>query len=157
MIEFTHLVVFRVDAQRYAVALNAVERIVRAVEVTHLPNGPAILLGIIDVEGRIFPVLNLRKRLGLPEREITPADQFLIARTTARTVVIVVDETLEVIERMPIGVVGSAQIVPGLKQIEGVIQLEDGLALIHDLEKFLSLEEGHALDLAMNQDTTHGK
>jgi len=149
------LVVFRVDAQRYALSLAVVERIVRAVELTALPSAPAIVLGAINVEGRVLPVLNLRRRFGLPEREIDVSDQFLIAQTTQRTVVLVVDETQKVIEYPNDEFIRPEQIVPGLGQIQGVVKLPDGLVLIHDLELFLSLEEVHALDAAMGQEVTH--
>jgi purine-binding chemotaxis protein CheW len=148
----TQLVVFRLDAQRYALPLSAVERIVPAVEVTPLPKAPAIVLGVIDVEGRVLPVLNIRRRFGLPDKEIAPTDQFLIARTAQRAVVLVIHEAQGVIERSAIEIVGPARIVPGLEQIQGVIKLEDGLALIHDLEKFLSLDEARSLDEAMRQE-----
>lgn len=149
-------VVFRLDEQRYALPLGAVERIVRAVELTPLPNAPAIVLGIMNMAGRVLPVLNLRRRFGLPEREIGAADQLLIARTARRMVALVVDEAQEVIERPDTEIIGSAQIVPGLEQIQGVVKLDDGLVLIHDLEKFLSLDEAHALDEAMSQEVVHG-
>jgi purine-binding chemotaxis protein CheW len=150
------LVVFQLDLQRYAIELSAVERIVRAVEVTPLPHAPAIVLGVIDLGGRVLPVLNLRRRFNLPERDIHPADQFLIARTSRRTVALVVDEAQSVIERPDAGMIDPAQIVPGLEQICGVIQLEDGLVLIHDLERFLSLDEAQGLDEAMNEEAAHG-
>lgn len=155
MSALSRLVVFRLDAQRYALSLAVVERSVRAVEVTGLPNAPAIVLGVINVEGCVLPVLNLRRRFGLPEREISLSDQFLIARTTRRTVVLVVDETQGVIEHPKAEIIGPAQIVPGLGQIQGVVKLPDGLVLIHDLELFLSLEEVNALDAAMAQEVAH--
>ena len=155
MSELTQLVVFRLDEERYALRLAVVERIVRAAEVTPLPNAPTIVLGLIDVEGRVLPVLNVRRRFRLPEREIRPADQFLIARTEWRTVVLAVDEAEGVIERSPAEIVRSAQIVPGLEQIQGVVKLDDGLVLIHDLESFLSLDEARYLDEAMSQEVAH--
>jgi purine-binding chemotaxis protein CheW len=152
MSESVQLVVFRLDEQRYALSLAAVERIVRAAEVTLLPDAPPIVLGALDVEGRVLPVLNIRRRFGLREREVSPADQFLIARTAPRTVVLVVDEAQGVIERSQAEIIGSAQIVPGLGQFQGVVRLDDGLVLIHDVEKFLSLDEARALDEAINQE-----
>jgi purine-binding chemotaxis protein CheW len=149
------LVVFRLDSQRYAMPLAAVERIVRAVEVTALPQAPEIVLGVIDVEGRILPVLNIRRKVSLADREITPADQFLLARTARRTVVLVIDEALGVVELLPAAITGPGRIVPGLEQIQGVIQLEDGLALIYDLERFLSLDEARTLDQAMREEAAH--
>jgi purine-binding chemotaxis protein CheW len=149
------LVVFGLDAQRYALPLASVERIVRAVEATRLPNAPAIVLGAINVAGRVLPVLNLRRRFGLPEREINPADQFLIAHTTRRTVVLVVDEALGMVECSATEIIQPAQIAPGLEQLQGVVRLEDGLVLIQDLEKFLSLDEARALDEAINHEVPH--
>ena len=145
------LVVFRLDRQRYALPLVAVERIVRAVEVTPLPGAPAIVLGAIDVEGRILPVLNLWRRLGLPEREIGPANQFLIAWTARRAVALVMDEAQGVIEREQSAVIASDRIGPGLEQFQGVVNLDDGLVLINDLEKFLSLDEARTLDEAIDR------
>ena len=155
MSESTRLVVFRVEEQRYALALSVVERIVRAAEVTLLPSAPAIVIGVIDVEGRLLPVLNIRRRLGRPDREISPANQFVIARTARREVVLVIDEALGVIELPSTGIVGAAQIVPGLEQIQGVVQLADRLVLIHDLEKFLSLAEERTLDEALKEGVAH--
>ena len=156
MNELSQLVIFRLDEQRYALPLAIVERIVRAVEVTALPKSPDIVVGAIVVAGSVLPVLNIRRRFGLPEREISPADQFLIANTAHRTVVLLVDEAQGVIERPLTEIVPSAQIVPGLEQIQGVIKLDEGFALIHDLEKFLSLDETRALDEAMRQEMVNG-
>lgn len=152
MSKSVQLVVFCLDEQRYALSLAAVERIVRAAEVTLLPNAPPIVLGVLDVDGHVLPVLDVRRRFGLRQREISPADQFLIARTAPRTVVLVVDEAQGVIERSQAEIIGSREIVPGLEQFEGVVRLDDGLVLIHDLEKFLSLDEARALDEAMNEE-----
>ena len=150
MAEYSKLVVFRIDEQRYAFSLSAVVRIVRAVEVTPLPNAPSVALGAIDVAGRVLPVLSIRKRLGLPGRELTPADQLMIARTARREVVIVVDETLDVMAVPLGGMVPATEILPMLRLVEGVVQLADGLVLIEDLEKFLSLEEERLLDEALS-------
>ncbi len=149
------LVVFGLDAQRYALPLASVERIVRAVEITRLPDAPAIVLGAINVAGRVLPVLNLRRRFGLPERKIEEADQFLIAHTARGTVVLVVDEALGMLECLATEIIQPTQIAPGLDHLQGVVRLEDGLVLIQDLEKFLSLDEARALDKAINQKVPH--
>ena len=155
MSESVRLVVFRMDARRYALPLAVVERVVWAAEITLLPKAPSIVLGVIDVGGSVLPVFNVRRRFGLPEREIRPTDQFMIAQTTQRSVVLVVDEAQAVIERSPHEITRAAQIVPGLEQIEGVIKLDDGLVLIHDLGRFLSLDEVRTLDEAMRQEVAH--
>jgi purine-binding chemotaxis protein CheW len=155
MSDVAQLVVFRLDAQRYALALAAVERIVSAVEISPLPNAPAIVLGLVNVSGRVLPVLNLRRRLRLPERDVGPADQFLIARTNQRTVILVIDEAQAVVQPPADGVTPALQLVPGLEQIQGVVTLPDGLVLIHDLETFLALDEARALDEALSAEVAH--
>ena len=145
------LVIFRLNGQRYALPLPVVERVIQAVEVTSLPGAPAVVLGVINVAGCVLPVFNIRRRFFLPEREVVPADQFLIARTARHTVALVIDEVHGVIEHEPSAVVAADGMVPGLEQFQGVVKLDDGLVLIHDLEKFLSLDEAHALDAAMEE------
>jgi purine-binding chemotaxis protein CheW len=143
-------VVFQLDTQRYALQLAAVDRIVRAVEVTPLPGAPDIVLGAITVEGRVLPVLDIRRRFRLAEREIRIEDQIVIAQTTARRVALVIDEACDVIERDPSASVGANLSVPRIEPVEGVIELDDGLVFIHDLDKFLSPDETRTLDRAMH-------
>jgi purine-binding chemotaxis protein CheW len=144
------VVVFELDEQRYGLHLSAVERVLHAVEVTPLPQTPDIVWGVIDVQGRIVPVLSLRRRLALPERAIGVSDQFVIARASGRTVALVVDVVSGVVERPAAEVVGAEKILPHLKQVAGVIQLDDGMVLIHDLDRFLSLDEERALEQAID-------
>ncbi|HZV98987.1 MAG TPA: chemotaxis protein CheW [Methylophilaceae bacterium] len=144
-------VIFTLDGQRYALALDTVERIVRAVEVTPLPEAPAVVLGVINVEGRVLPVLNLRQRFLLPHRDINLDDQFMIAYTGSRDVVLVIDETVGVIERDPSQIIAPNLVAAGLKHINGIVQLDDGLVLIHDLEKFLTQDEERTLTEAIGR------
>jgi purine-binding chemotaxis protein CheW len=148
-------VLFCLDGGRYALPLAAVDRIVRAVHVTHMPRAPGIVLGAIDVQGRVLPVFNIRRRFGLPERTIDPADHFLIAHTVKRTVVLVIDAPQGVFEHAATAVTPAANIAGDLEHIRGVIQLDDGLVLIHDLEHFLSPDEARVLDEVMIQQASH--
>ncbi len=153
--EIAQWVVFSLGAGRYALPLIAVDRIIRAVYITPLPRAPDIVLGAIDVAGRILPVFNTRRRFRLPERAIDPADHLLIARTARRTVVLVIDAAQGVFEGPTTATIAAASISPDLGLIHGVIQLDDGLVLIHDLEHFLSPDEARTLDEAMNQQGSH--
>jgi purine-binding chemotaxis protein CheW len=146
----THqLVVFTLDEGRYALYLSAVERILRTVEITPLPKAPEIVLGVVNVQGRIIPVVNIRKRFGLPEREMNLSDQLIIARTSRRAVALVADEVSDVTQIPEEEVVKAEKVVPGMDYVEGVVKLEDDMVLVHDLDRFLSLEEEKALDEAM--------
>lgn len=143
------LVVFTLGDQQYALYLSAVERIVRVVEVTPLPKAPEIVLGVVNVHGRVIPVVNIRKRFSLPERQIDNSDQLIIANTSKRPVALLTDGVIGVIEQFGKRLITSEEILPGIKYIEGVVKLEDGLIFIHDLDKFLSLEEEKALGEAL--------
>jgi len=141
-------VVFTLDEHRYALPLSVVERIVRVVEVTPLPKAPEIVLGIVNVEGQVLPVVNVRKRFRLTERETDLGDQLIIAHTAKRTVALIVDG-VGVAECRDQEVFPVEQILPAMEYVDGVAKLKDGLVLIHDLDKFLSLEEEEALDVAL--------
>jgi purine-binding chemotaxis protein CheW len=149
-VPYLKLVVFTLDDQQYALHLSAVERIVLAVEVTPLPKGPEIVIGVINVQGRIIPVFNIRKRFRLPEHEIELSDQFIIAHTSKRTVALVADRVKDIFDRSDQEIISAEEIVPGIEYVKGVVKLEDGLVLIHDLDTFLSLQEEIALDKALS-------
>jgi purine-binding chemotaxis protein CheW len=144
----TQWVLFALDAGRYALPLASVGRIVRAAAVTCLPLAPPAVLGVLDVEGRILPVFDLRERFRLPRRPVGPSDEFIIAHTARRNVVLVVDAALGVIEH-PAEPVAAATLAPDLSHLQGIIPHPDGLVLIQDLERLLSSEEEHALDGAL--------
>ena len=143
------VVVFALDDQRYGLPLFAVERVARMVDVTPLPRAPDIVLGVVNVRGQVIPVLNLRRRFHLPERDFALTDQLVIARTARRPVALAADAVAGVLEYSAQQAVEARDIVPGIEYVEGVIKLGDGLVLIHDLDKFLSLEEETALERAI--------
>ena len=142
-------IVFSLDGQPFALRLSSVERIVRAVEVTPLPRAPEAVLGVINVHGQITPVFNLRERFRLPAREISLSDQFIIARARTRRVVLVVDEVRGVDESLERATVAADDILPGMEHVAGVAKLGIDLIFIHDLDKFLSLEEERELEGAL--------
>jgi purine-binding chemotaxis protein CheW len=145
-------VLFGLDAGRYALPLENVERVVRAAAYTPLPLAPAVVLGALDVGGKILPVFNLRHRFRLPERALAPDDQFIIARCAGRRVVLVVDAAQGVADEPATPMVSSSTIAPELTHLQGVMSLPDGLVLIQDLERFLSAEEATALDAAIRSE-----
>ena len=153
--EIAQWVVFSLDAGRYALPLIAVDRIIRAAYITSLPLAPDVVLGAIDVGGCVLPVFNTRRRFRLPERTIDPADHLLIARTARRTVVLVIDRGAGGVRTPDNRHDRCGKHRAGPRAIHGVIQLEDGLVLIHDLEHFLSADEARTLDEAMNQQVLH--
>jgi purine-binding chemotaxis protein CheW len=145
------LVVFTLESQRYALRLAAVERVVRMVEITLAPKAPESVLGVINMQGQIIPVLNLRQRFGLPEHDPCLSDHLVMAHTARRLVALAVDAVTGVIKCSAAEVTAADTILPGLMYVQGIIRLADGLVFIHDLDTFLSLQEEHALDETMRQ------
>ncbi len=137
--------------------LEQVLQVVHAVDAAPLPQAPEIVLGAIDLHGEIVPLLNIRKRFGFSDRDISVDDQFIIARTVGRVVALAVDEVRDIVDRAAERIVPAANIVGPLEHIDGVIKLEDGLALIHDLDKFLSLDERRELECALAGKESHGR
>jgi purine-binding chemotaxis protein CheW len=136
------LLVFTLNDQRYGLPIFVVERIVRVVEITPLPKSPAIILGIINIQGRVIPVINIRRCLGLPERDITLSDQLIIANTAQRTIAFVVDAVTDVIEHYSRNFVAAQDVFPSIEYIENVVKVDDGLVLIiHDLDRLLAPDE----------------
>jgi len=117
-------VLFLVDEQKYGLLIWEVERIVRAVEVKPLPECPPHILGIVNVQGRVLPVVDLRVRFGLPTRDVRLEDHFIIAQAHGLSMVLPVDAAL-----------GSVEVIGGSEPchdetrgecIRRVVTLEDG-------------------------------
>ena len=153
--EIAQWVVFSLDGCRYALPLSAVDRILRAAYVTPLPRAPSVVLGALNIEGCVLPVISLRRRFSIPERAIGLTDQLVVVRTANRRVVLLVDGAQGVLELPAAAAVDATTItaIPG--DIRGVIPLPDGLVLIHDVETFLSAEELRRTTEALSRDYPH--
>lgn len=143
------IVVFDLDELRIGLPFPAVERVVRAVSVTPLPGAAEIVPGIIDLQGRVLPVIDLRRRLGLPAREIRLSDQLIVARAGRRAVALWVDAVRGVVHCADSEIIAADSIVPGLDHITGILKLRDGLLLLENLGTALSLDEERALARAL--------
>jgi purine-binding chemotaxis protein CheW len=149
MDEAQHLLVFTLDEQRYAVRLSVVERVMRAVAITPLPHAPEIIRGVVNVHGRLTPVVDLRKRFRSPFRDLELSDRFIVARTARRSVIVVADAVIGVIEHDQQKVTSARDILPGAASLEGVVKLSDGMVFLHNLDSVLSLDEERALHEAL--------
>lgn len=119
------------------------------VAITPLPKAPDIVLGIVNLQGQVIPVVNMRRRFSLPEKAIALTDQLIIAHTSQRPVALVADAVHDVIADSSQTLIETENILSGIEYVAGVIKLEDGLIMIHDLDKFLSLEEESSLNQAL--------
>lgn len=147
------LVVFVLDNWKLALSLQAVIRVLPAVEITPLPNAPDVVSGIVNIEGTLFPVFNTRHCLGFPERDTDPGDRFIIAQTKRRSVILTVDDVTGVLSCSEKCIDTERVLFHGQRHISGVARLDGELILIHDLEAFLSPKEERVLNRAVSEFT----
>lgn len=134
-------VVFCVDQQRYALPLEHVKRALRMVALTPVPDAPVWVNGVINMAGQVIPVIDLRQRLGHPQREPEIEDRLLVVQIQAQTVALVVDEVLQVLE---LALHQAAPPPPALalsRPLVATIQQAEGLILVLDAARLLPLEQ----------------
>jgi purine-binding chemotaxis protein CheW len=148
-------VVFSLDGSLYGLRLRSVEKVIPAAMITPLPDAPTIVLGVVRIGVRVVPVIGLRRRFHLTERDLLLTDKFIIAQTPRRggaeklTVALVVD-SVEGVREIPADAITPApRVVAGLGYLEGIATTQDGMVLIQDLETLLSLDEEDALGAAL--------
>jgi purine-binding chemotaxis protein CheW len=139
------ILVFEIGGQRYALPAAEVREIVRAVAITALPRAPAIVEGVINLRGRIVPVLDLRSRFRLPAKPLEPMDHLIVAWAGERIVALRVDHATELIRLDPAAVEEAKGVVPGVEYVAWMAKRSEDLVLIHDLRTLLSRAETAAL------------
>jgi purine-binding chemotaxis protein CheW len=136
------LVSFNVGQECFAVDILSVQEINRMMELTQVPQSPPGVCGVINLRGRIVPVLDLRTRFGLEATEQNDASRIIVVEIQGSTVGFIVDEVHEVLRIDP-GVVSPAPaITSGVDStyIKGVAKLEDRLLILLDLNQLISKE-----------------
>jgi purine-binding chemotaxis protein CheW len=142
------VLVFEVGGRRYGLPAEDVQELLRAVSIIPLPKAPGVIEGIINLRGRIVPVLDVRSRFRLPARPLEPSDHFIVARAGERVVALRVDRAVDLLRLEADDVEEAGAVVPGAEYVSWVVRLPHDLVLIHDLRTFLSDEESAALDAA---------
>ena len=131
-------VLFAVDDQIYALGMGEVERIVRAVEVKPLPEVPPHIRGVVDVQGRVLPVVDLRVRFGGKSRAIALDDHFVIAHTSALSLILPADSALGSREVSDASTPADSEIP---RCVRRVVPLDLGMVYALDLERVLFGDE----------------
>jgi purine-binding chemotaxis protein CheW len=143
------VLVFEVGGQKYALPTADVRELVRAVSITPLPGAPTVIEGVVDVRGRVLPVLDVRARFRLPPKPLDPSDHFIVASAGARGVILRVDRATHLALVDEARVEPPPTVGPSAAYVAGVARLDDGMVLIHDLTTFLSSAEAASLDEAL--------
>lgn len=141
--EELQLVVFRLGKEEFGVDISQVKEIIKIQEITKIPNSPPFIEGVINLRGAITPVMDLRKRLGIPAGETDENGRIIVVEMGKGTVGAIVDSVAEVL-RLPGKNIDAA---PGLtasidsNYVRGVGKLEDRLLILLDLNKILDEDE----------------
>lgn len=146
------LVAFSLNGERFGINLAAADRVLPMVAISPLPGAPDVVLGAINVHGDVIPVLDVRRRLGLPAGELGPSAQLLVARTGRRIVALPADGVAGVVDVAAHSVVPPESVQSGIEHVAGVVALSDGLLLVHDLETFFSSDEERQLVEALEKE-----
>lgn len=149
--DFEDYFCFRIDGVRLGIPLHHIDRVISSVAVNLLPNPPRIVHGLIDYYGIIVPVINLRRRLALRERSISPDQIFVMVNTAVRKLALVADSADEVISFSASELIPPGRLDSGI-EASGVYRTNEGILLIYDPEKFLTSEEEIQLDASIQSE-----
>ena len=145
------LVVFQLAAELYGVEIARVHEIIRMQTITRVPRAPSFVEGVINLRGKVIPVVDLRRRFGLPTGEHTRATRIVVVEIGDQVVGIVVDGVSEVLRVSASVVEPPSPVVAGLDSdyVQGIAKLPDRLVIMLDLDRVLAREERRVLDAAV--------
>lgn len=139
--ETLDILVFRLDDSRGGLPVRQVVGLLRMVATVALPGAPRFIEGLMNYHGEIVPVFDIRSRLGAKPAPARPSQSLVVARREGRSCAFRVD-SVEGLRRLSVAAIQDAsRLSPTPGSITGAVALEDGLLLIHDVERFLSASE----------------
>lgn len=145
--ELLQLVSFKIGDAEFGVDILRVQEINKMMDLTTVPNTPKFVEGVVNLRGRIIPVLNLRSRLGLEVKEYDSETRIIVVELIDKTIGFIVDEVKEVL-RIPKNITEAPpEIVSGVdaEYITAIGKLEDRLLILLDLTKILSSSEQESI------------
>ncbi len=137
------LVSFMIGSEEFGVNILYVQEINRMLQITKVPNAPYFVDGVVNLRGRVIPVIDLRTKLGMERKEHDKNTRIVVVEVEGKTAGFIVDAVKEVL-RIPAGITEPPpEIVTGMNSefIMAVAKLEDRLITLIDLEKVLSNNE----------------
>lgn len=145
-----HLATFFLEGEEYGVDVRQVQEIRRVSEITAVPRAPQYVRGVINLRGRILPVLDLKSKLGLGEVAVGRAARIVVVRVRERMLGLLVDGASQVL-KVPVSRVEAAPdevTERGGDYIRGVAKLDDRLIILIDLGRALAHELGESAVVA---------
>lgn len=142
------LVGFCLGQEEFGIDIRKVQEINRMVEITSVPRTPEFVMGVINLRGKVIPVINLRSRFGLPPKDRDKNTRIIVVEVQNRVMGILVDSVSEVLRIPASTIVPPPDIVAGVDTdyIRGVGKLKDRLLILLDMDKIISQEEVDRLE-----------
>ncbi len=145
--ELLQLVTFSTGDEEFGVDILRVQEIIRTMAITKVPKAPEFVEGVINLRGKVIPIIDLRRRFGLQSKAHDKHTRIIVIEINTMIVGFVVDSVSEVL-RIPASTVEPPPpVVAGLESeyISGVGKLEDRLLILLDLDRLLSRADIEAL------------
>jgi purine-binding chemotaxis protein CheW len=145
--EILQLVTFSIGNEEFGVEILKVQEINKMMQVTKIPNSPSFVEGVINLRGKVIPIINLRNKLRLPPKEHDKNTRIIVMEIQGKTVGFIVDAVSEVL-RIPRSITEPPPPMIGGVSSEYIVsvgKLEDRLLILLDVDKILSNEEKSAL------------
>ncbi len=140
------LVIFMLGKEEYGLPITKVQEINRMVSITRLPQTPDFMEGVINLRGRVLPVLDLRKRFQLAEAVMNDDTRIIIVDVAGQTLGIVVDAVTEVVRLQADSVEPPPPaFILDSQYIEGIGKLDGRLLILLAIDKVLTTQEAIAL------------
>lgn len=146
------LVSFKIGDEEFGVDILSVQEINRMLQITRVPNSPNFVEGVINLRGKVIPVIDLRIKLNMERTEYSPDTRIIVVEINNQTVGFIVDSVKEVL-RIPESIMEAPpELAAGVdsRYITAVGKLEDRLLILLDLEKVLLTEEQIVLEELTN-------
>ena len=141
---------FRIGTETFGVRIGSVREIVRVPEITAVPNAPESIEGVINLRGKIIPVMDLRKRFSSPNVQSDKKNRILVVELEKRLLGLIVNSASEVIKIPPseIEPPGNVFAEGESNYVTGVGKLNGRLIILLDIEKLLHRPEFKRLEEA---------
>jgi purine-binding chemotaxis protein CheW len=139
---------FALGSEEYGVDIAQVQEINRMVTITHVPQAAQFMEGVINLRGRLIPIIDLRTRFGMERAERTKDTRIVVTEIGSKRLGMVVDSVSEVL-RVPVEQIEDApDLVAGVdtEYIRGVGKLDDRLIIMLDLDRVISVGEKAELE-----------
>ncbi|CFX89865.1 CheW-like protein [Syntrophomonas zehnderi OL-4] len=147
MAEETQLVVFKLKTGdvvcEYGVPITKVQEIIPMATPTRLPQVPDFVEGIINLRGKIIPIIDLKKRFAMSASEVTSESRSVVVEVDGQTVGIIVDEVSEVLRLSNDSIEPPPAVIGGItaEYLTGVGKLDDRLLILLDMDKVFNDSE----------------